>query len=243
MTEDPFSPAVDPILLRDMLVNYFSIDDLQDLCFEMSVDFDNLPGDTKAAKARELIIFCRNRAKLGSLIEKAKLARPSLNWISESKNGGNSYAPKPTPEQQIYALVMAFNKNRHRAISSQRTQVASEIAFQMRELAPSLDGQLDAARWLNSDSIGKRVAAVVFLDWKQDIEFLVPLLDQLLIERPFVQFQILLALNSMLDQLSYEKMKYLQKRLADYNPEGDSSRTMLSFGIQQRIEYWFAAVS
>lgn len=40
---------------RDLLTEYFNISELQDLCFDLKIDFDNLPGQSKRDKARELL--------------------------------------------------------------------------------------------------------------------------------------------------------------------------------------------
>lgn len=242
MADDAFSNTVDPVWLREQLVSHFSLDELRDLCFELDIDFENLPGEAKAGKAREMIIYCRNRAMMNQLTGKVQLARPNLPWTTGGISQGTKPADEAAPEQLVYALVQAFNKNRHRAISPSRTQVGDDIAFQMRELAPELDGKIDVTAWLRSDNIGKRIAAVEFLDWKKDVEFLNPLLDRLFIEQPFVQFHILIVLNSMLDQLSYDQMKLLQKRLAEYRPDGDHSRKIWVVSIQDRIDDWFRVV-
>lgn len=243
MSKDLSSSAIDPISLRKILVDYFSLDELNDLSFELDVDFDNLPGEAKLGKARELVIYCRNRGMLHSLIEKVQLARPKLYLDNESDATEIQSTDLAAPENQVYALVKAFNRNRHRPISLDRTQVGDDIAFQMREMAPELDGKLDVDAWLTSDSIGKRVAAVEFLDWKQDIDYFEPLLEQLFLDVPFVQFHILITLNSMLDQLSYSKMVILQNRLADYDHEGGTSRAMLLRRLQLQIDDWFRAAN
>jgi hypothetical protein len=39
------------IRLKDILVNHFNDSELQELYFELSVDYENVPGETKADKA------------------------------------------------------------------------------------------------------------------------------------------------------------------------------------------------
>jgi len=235
-----FPDAVDPVVLHKHLVDHFTLDDIRTLCFELSIDYDVLPGEGKESKARELVIYCRNRATLEQLAQSARKARPHLVGAAGAISGRSvSLAHTPTYGQQIYALVQAFNKNRHQPYSVQRTIAGDDIVFQMRELAPELDGHFDVAAWLQSDNQGKRVAALQFLDWKQDSEFFAPLLDRLTDEKPFVQFHVLIALNSMLDQLDSGQMKTLRNVLSGYLTLGDASRAMWTQELQRRIDEWF----
>ena len=56
--------------------------------------------------------------------------------------------------------------------------------FAMREAAPFLFDKFDVASWLDSSSAGKRLAAVKYLDWLEDIEFMNNLIGKLATERP-----------------------------------------------------------
>ena len=58
---------------------YFSEDDLQDLCFRMDADWDNLSGGTKKGKARAFVQFCFKSGKLDELYGLVRQARPRLN--------------------------------------------------------------------------------------------------------------------------------------------------------------------
>ena len=232
--------AVDPVALHKYLVEHFSLEGIRTLCFELSVDYDILPGEGKESKARELVIYCRNRAMLEQLARSAHQARRHLAGSAGVMSAQTATRTRTsTGTQQLYELVQEFNRNRHQPYSVQRTIAGDDIVFQMRELAPAIDGQFDVAVWLQSDNLGKRVAAIQFLDWKQDIEFFAPLLDKLTDEKPFVQFHILIALNSMLDQLDSGQMKTLRNILAGYLTIGDASRAMWAQELQRRTDEWF----
>ena len=43
--------------LRQILSYRFDVGELQTLCFELGVDYDDLPGSGKADKARELVEY------------------------------------------------------------------------------------------------------------------------------------------------------------------------------------------
>ena len=43
--------------LRNILVTYFSENEIRTLCADLRVDYDDLPGATKTDKAREMIAY------------------------------------------------------------------------------------------------------------------------------------------------------------------------------------------
>lgn len=61
----------------------FSKDELRELCFEMFVDFDSLPGDGKKAKARELVSYCQRHGGLMELTLRFREKRPHLAYRLE----------------------------------------------------------------------------------------------------------------------------------------------------------------
>lgn len=65
--------------LYSALNGYYSLDELQDICYRLDVDWDNLKGDTKYIKAGELIEYFLRRGQLDVLYQDVKAARPKLN--------------------------------------------------------------------------------------------------------------------------------------------------------------------
>jgi CheY-like chemotaxis protein len=65
---------------RQILSERFSQVDLRNLAFDLGVDYESLPGEGKADKARELILFFQHRDRLLELIEAAKSLRPHIPW-------------------------------------------------------------------------------------------------------------------------------------------------------------------
>ena len=59
-----------PNRILQTLVNRFSLSDLKLLCFNLGIDYEELPGETKTDKARELILFMQRHGRLSEL-EKA----------------------------------------------------------------------------------------------------------------------------------------------------------------------------
>lgn len=62
-------------LLRD---RWFDTNDLEDLTFQLNLDWDNLRGDTKMAKARALVAACESLGLTENLRRLMRLARPNL---------------------------------------------------------------------------------------------------------------------------------------------------------------------
>lgn len=83
--EPPSPPAVTPPnhphnhrTLRQTLVNHFNLEELQLLCFDLGVDYDQLPGSTKGAKARDLILYWEQRGDLAQLVQAIRQERGAI---------------------------------------------------------------------------------------------------------------------------------------------------------------------
>jgi tetratricopeptide (TPR) repeat protein len=75
--DSPPPPAKQKTLLQ-FLKQHFNLDDLQELAFELNVDFENLAGSTKRAKARALVAHMVRLKRLPALVKAMKLARPFM---------------------------------------------------------------------------------------------------------------------------------------------------------------------
>lgn len=53
--------------LRDFIDRYFDDNELRDLCFDLGIDYQNLSGDNKSAKIRELIMHCERYGRYQEL--------------------------------------------------------------------------------------------------------------------------------------------------------------------------------
>ncbi len=56
------------------------MDDMQEICFQFGVDFENLDGTQKRAKLRALIIYFYKRKTLPLLADYLQLIRPNMQW-------------------------------------------------------------------------------------------------------------------------------------------------------------------
>lgn len=76
-TETP-SPTVTPQRLAKFISAYFSEPELRDLCFELNVDYEDLPLGGKSEKARELVTYMDRRKRLPELTALVRQLRPHL---------------------------------------------------------------------------------------------------------------------------------------------------------------------
>jgi formylglycine-generating enzyme required for sulfatase activity len=66
--------------LRRLLDERLGPGELQDICFDLGVEYSNLPGERKADKARELIAYLNRRNRIPELLEICRASRPDVDW-------------------------------------------------------------------------------------------------------------------------------------------------------------------
>ncbi len=66
--------------LRQQLTDYFSDGELRDLCFDLGIDYESLPGTHKGERARELILHMERRRDTERLLQACRRLRPALEW-------------------------------------------------------------------------------------------------------------------------------------------------------------------
>lgn len=68
----------DKLLL--LLQDHFNLDELRTMCFSLNLDYENIAGDTKEAKCRELILRVGKEDRLAELVDYGREMRPSVKW-------------------------------------------------------------------------------------------------------------------------------------------------------------------
>jgi hypothetical protein len=66
--------------LRQILATRFDASELRTLCFELGEEYENLPPEGKAGKARELVRYLEHRDRIPELVETGKRLRPDVSW-------------------------------------------------------------------------------------------------------------------------------------------------------------------
>ncbi|MGD2179340.1 MAG: hypothetical protein PVG71_16140, partial [Anaerolineae bacterium] len=86
------------VQLRQILTDHFNEGELHTLCFDLGVDYDDLPGEGKANKARELVSYLERRKRIPELVELVKKRRPRISWgdTPEKTKDPNQGSERPT---------------------------------------------------------------------------------------------------------------------------------------------------
>ena len=79
------------IQLREILDRRFDEGELRTLCFHLGVDYDDLPGQSKADRARELILHCERRECVAEFVAVGKKLRPDISWPSPTEVKARSW--------------------------------------------------------------------------------------------------------------------------------------------------------
>ena len=66
--------------LRQNLTECFTDEELHVLCFDMGIDYEDLGGQIKSAKAMALVTYCKYRGIVPQLVEACRKLRPNLSW-------------------------------------------------------------------------------------------------------------------------------------------------------------------
>jgi len=85
------------VRLRETLAAYFDAGELRTLCFDLGVDYDDLPGEGKGNKARELIAYLERRDRLPELVRMCQGLRPHVAWGWEDAPAVTPAAPPAPP--------------------------------------------------------------------------------------------------------------------------------------------------
>jgi hypothetical protein len=66
--------------LREIVALYFNEGELRTLCFDLGVDYDDLPGKGKTEKAKDLVEYLEHRGRISELVEIGQQLRPNVSW-------------------------------------------------------------------------------------------------------------------------------------------------------------------
>ncbi len=66
---------------QDQMAQAFSLDDLREICFELDVNFDSVPGETIDRKTLELYSHMERRGDVYRLAAVCEKLRPKMNWV------------------------------------------------------------------------------------------------------------------------------------------------------------------
>ena len=83
------SNDISPQLLSDLrrdIVTSFNTEELRNLCADLGIDYENLGGEGREAKARELIAYANRHGRLSELVAYCISVRPKFTWTQDARN-------------------------------------------------------------------------------------------------------------------------------------------------------------
>ncbi len=123
--------------LRDFLVSYFNDNELRDLCFDLGIDYESLPGEGKAAKARELVDYCRRYDRLSDLEAACQRLRPKAFKDSPTASAGSA-TPSKAQEQPASTVV---NQSGGVTINAQTINITGDITGRDKKSSRKSDSE------------------------------------------------------------------------------------------------------
>jgi len=89
--------------LHARLLHYFDVEELRDLCFHLGVEYDDLRGEGRKGKARELLKFCARDGKIEELLTAIQERRPQVDWPKASEFPQTAVWQERKVEREIVA--------------------------------------------------------------------------------------------------------------------------------------------
>ena len=119
-TELPY-PAITLARLHAALCRRHSLDSLRTLCFRLGLDYDDLPGESKAGRARELILALEREGRVGELL----LERRGPGRRGAGEQGGRGARRLPAAVASSYLVLVCRS-------SQLKTWLATSSPFILR---------------------------------------------------------------------------------------------------------------
>jgi hypothetical protein len=118
--------------LRQLLVKRFSDGELHTLCFDLGVEYDDLPGSGRSDKARELVTCMDQHDRLADLVRVGRGSRPDVPWPVIDA------ALVKQPPIPGSAAASAVKTLRREAIENRLTDLGEEYKAANRQLSYAL---------------------------------------------------------------------------------------------------------
>jgi hypothetical protein len=68
------------ILLRKLMIRYFTRSEMETLCFDLGIDKDIFPDLNKVEYAQEIILYCERNGLMQALLALCREQRPHAEW-------------------------------------------------------------------------------------------------------------------------------------------------------------------
>lgn len=74
------SKKIDLVALQKNIGTYFNLGEIQLLCFQLNIEYENIEGSTRTEKSMMLIQYCKRHGLLHELVTLCQRNRPHLDW-------------------------------------------------------------------------------------------------------------------------------------------------------------------
>lgn len=114
--------------LRQLMVTHFSLTELQTLCFDLHVNYDELPHPGLTPKIRDLIQVMVQNGRLPDLHTAVSQVRPRVNWPSVDDLLADTLAfPPPAPQAIVSAQGEGATAVAPRGVNIQNSTIYGDI--------------------------------------------------------------------------------------------------------------------
>jgi hypothetical protein len=134
---------VNPARLRQVLTEYFNSDELQSLCFDLGIDYESLPGEGKANKAREVVGYARRRGQIPELYAEIKKSRPHVSW-EEAADPAGAFAAflQDVPAEGVLVVYISMQDIQRFVSNARFTRVQRNFQELARAINVALQNHL-----------------------------------------------------------------------------------------------------
>ena len=94
--------------LRQNMIERFSMYEVKEICFDLGIDFDSLPGSGKDAKVLELVDLCRRQGKIPDLVEMLSQLRPDIEWKEPISNPIKQALSRSSTQKVLIGLIFVI---------------------------------------------------------------------------------------------------------------------------------------
>lgn len=114
--------------IRNLILSSFNLEEFRDLCFDLGVTYDDLEGEGRSGRVRELILLMERTQRMGDLLSFCAYLRPDITWptlnkpASFDKTAPQSALPPQNPRQIFIGHAGSDAEMAHRLADDLRNQ-------------------------------------------------------------------------------------------------------------------------
>ncbi len=137
------------VQLHQILTERFSAEELRTFCFNLDVDYDDLPAIGRADKARELVAYLERHDRILDCLEVGKRLRPDIPWDQVQLallEDAQQRAPAPRRFQPLIDELQGTLAGWDGRVERQRERIAEGLEEQRQQMAEERARRRDEGR-------------------------------------------------------------------------------------------------